>query len=258
MWNRSFAKYEGAGNDFVLVDDRSLVFPIHPILIQGLCDRKFGVGADGVILLQLDPKADFRMRIFNRDGGEAEGCGNGLRCLARFLLDLGLPPKPYRVVVHNRIVELEYREDLIRVEMGEPKDLALHLKTEAGAVHFVDTGVPHAVLFVEDVTAAPLSELGPFLRHHPLFHPRGANANLASLQPDGSIRVRTFERGVEEETLACGTGACAVAVIAASLFGLSGPVRISYQGGDLEVGFQGSKIFMTGPAKRVFEGKFLL
>ena len=186
-----------------------------------------------------------------------EGCGNGVRCFARFLKDLGVPG-PYQISVHDRLVEAQCEGNLVRVAMGEPRDLRLHLDTEHGPVHFVDTGVPHAVLFVPDAEGTPLDSLGPFLRHHPLFQPRGANGNLAQLCPDGTIRLRTFERGVEGETLACGTGACAAAVIAAQVYGLPSPLKICCTGGDLEIRWDGRKIFMAGPAKRVFEGSLLL
>jgi diaminopimelate epimerase len=250
-----FGKYEGAGNDFLLVDDRSSTF--NPAQVAGLCHRKFGVGADGVILLSLDDSANFRMRIFNADGTEAEGCGNGLRCLGQFLLDLGFPKKPYRIRVHNRVLELRFLSEGIGVLMGEPVNLSLNLSTEMGPVHFVDTGVPHAVQFVSDVEPLNLSLLGSQLRRHALFQPKGANANFAALQPDGSIRVRTFERGVEGETLACGTGACAVAAIASTLYSLPYPIPIHFPGGTLHIFFEGKKMLMVGPARKVFEGSLV-
>ena len=253
----TFVKYEGAGNDFILIDDRLQdrlqVFSSERIL--QLCHRRFGVGADGVILLQLSQHADFRMRIFNSDGTEAESCGNGLRCLGRFLLDLGLAETNYSIEIMDRIVQIDYVDDLVAVDMGEPKDIKLHLETERGAVHYVDTGVSHAIHFVENAAMADMRILGPFFRHHPLFGAKGANANIASLCSDGSIHVRTFERGVEGETLACGTGACAVAVIAAKLYGLTGPIAIIFPGGQLQISFKGGKIVMAGPARRVFKGE---
>ena len=249
----TFVKYEGAGNDFILIDDRPQLFSTDRVL--PLCHRRFGVGADGVILLQTSLRADFRMRIFNSDGTEAESCGNGLRCLGRFILDLGLAEKKYSIETMDRIVQIDYVDELVAVEMGEPKDIRLQLETEQGLVHYVDTGVPHAIHFVENVAMANMQMLGPFFRHHPLFGAKGANANIASLRLDGSIHVRTFERGVEGETLACGTGACAVAVIAAKLYGLTGPIAIVFPGGQLQISLKGGKIVMAGPARRVFTGE---
>lgn len=243
----TFAKYQGAGNDFILIDDRTAQFPLDKAYIAHLCHRKFGIGADGLILLQ-NP---LRMRIFNSDGREAESCGNGLRCLGRFLLDLGFPKKPHQIKTHDRTVEISYLEDNIAVAMGEAKDLKLDIPTEKGPLHFVNTGVPHAVQFVPEVESAPLEVLGPYFRHH-----LQANASLAALQPDGSIRVRTFERGVEGETLACGTGACAVAYIASHLHSLPGPIPIHYPGGTLHITLHGKALLMAGPATKVFDGSY--
>ncbi len=253
MQSIAFSKYEGAGNDFILIDDRSLFFDKG--LVPKLCDRKFGVGADGVILLQSPTSADFRMRIFNRDGTEAESCGNGLRCLGRFIADLGFSKKKYTIQTYDRLVELSYQDELIVVSMGEAKGLQLNLSTEQGIVHFADTGVPHAVHFLTDLKNASIDQLGPFFRHHPHFGAKGANANLAEMQLDGSIHVRTFERGVEGETLACGTGACAVAAIATQLHSLAGPIKIVFPGGVLQISRSGNQLVMAGPVNCIFTGQ---
>jgi diaminopimelate epimerase len=250
----TFVKYEGAGNDFILIDDRSLTFNANQV--TRLCHRRFGVGADGVVLLQPSTTSDFRMRIFNSDGTEAESCGNALRCLGRFLTDLGFPEKQTSIETMHRSVFLSYSEGLIVVGMGEAKQTELNLSTEHGPVHYTDTGVPHAVRFVHDITNLPIHLLGPFFRHHTLFGPKGANANFASIQSDG-IHVRTFERGVEGETLACGTGACAVASIASKVHKISGPIDIVFTGGRLRISFEGDQIFMAGPANRVFSGQII-
>ncbi|HSX26099.1 MAG TPA: diaminopimelate epimerase, partial [Chlamydiales bacterium] len=215
MSKLTYAKYEGAGNTFILIDDRAPFFDKN--LVPQLCHRE---NVDGLILLQLDPEADFRMRIFNRDGSEAESCGNGLRCLIRFIADLGFPRRLYRIAMADRIVEGEFVGDNVRIQLGEPRDLKLHLKIDSWTVHFVDTGVPHLVIFVPDVDAVDLLNLGPYFRHHPQFQPRGTNVNFAELQKDGSLKIRTYERGVEGEVAACGTGAAAVGFIAPLLFPL--------------------------------------
>ncbi len=174
------------------------------------------------------------------------------------ITDLGFPEKIYSIATHDRVVQLSYLFDQISVSMGMAKDLRLNLPTERGLVHFVNTGVPHAVFFVENVHSAPIDQLGPFFRRHPIFGPFGANVNLAALQSDGSIQVRTFERGVEGETLACGTGACAVAIVSNKLHGSSAPMKIFSAGGVLEISINQEHLFMAGPAKRVFNGFFLL
>ena len=244
-----FSKIEGAGNDFIVIDDRAGTFSLSEAERRRLCHRNFGIGADGLILLQ--DGSPFRMRIFNSDGRETEGCGNGLRCLGRFLLELGFAPTTTSIQTHNRIVEIFYLEDKIGIDMGEPKDLTLDIPTEKGTVHFVDTGVPHLVHFANG--PLPLSELGPFWRHHPRFAPRGANVNIVTLAPN-QIQVRTFERGVEGETLACGTGACAVAAVAHALYCLPYPFHLSFPGGELEVHCIQNRLHLLGPATKVFTG----
>ncbi len=204
-----------------------------------------------MILLQSDPHADFRMRIFNADGSEAESCGNGLRCLGRFLLDLGFPPQSYRIRTHERFVKIDYPDHRIAISMGEIKDLKLNLETEYGIVHFLDTGVPHLVSFVPDVDAMDVANLGSQLRHHPLVEPKGANVNFATLLPDQSLRVRTYERGVERETLSCGTGACAVAFLAQTLFHLKSPISLQFRGGTLEVAIQNGQCELIATATRL-------
>ncbi len=259
MIDLSFSKYEGAGNDFIVIDDRASFFPVRDAdLIRRLCDRRFGVGADGVLLLQQDPEADARMRIFNSDGSEAEGCGNGTRCFVRFLEDLGMCRACYRIAVGGRILSAELQGGQVRVEMGAVSGWDCH-SIDGQDIHFVDSGVPHAVWFVPDVKEIALHEVGPILRRNPLFGPRGANVNVATVHGE-CVHVRTFERGVEGETLACGTGATAVAAIGARLYGWDSPVRIRYAGGDLDIHFDGSlnRIWMAGPARKVFEGRISL
>lgn len=252
MSKQLFAKYEGAGNDFILFDDRALQFPLSSI--RRLCDRKFGIGADGILLLQSDSVADFRMRIFNSDGSEAEGCGNGLRCLIQFIADLGFPKKPYRISIGNRIVDTEFVGERIAIRMG-PALYMQHHQIGCWDVHFVDTGVPHAVIFVPDVSQIDLLKEAPLIRHHPLFQPRGANVNFASLM-ENAMRVRTFERGVEGETLACGTGAVAVTAIAANVHKMKSPLQLHFAGGELEVRFDQAltDLQLIGPARFIFRG----
>jgi diaminopimelate epimerase len=246
----SFVKYQGAGNDFILIDDRAPIF--NPSLVPSLCHRKFGIGADGVILLQLDPVADFRMRIFNSDGSEAESCGNGLRCLMRFIADLNLPQKTYRIATGQRYVEAGYLRDQIWTNLGTATEIKQHF-IEGLEVHSLNTGVPHAVIFSPDTD---LAILGPFLRYHHAFQPAGTNVNLATLHKDGSISMRTYERGVEAETLACGTGAAAVGLIASQKYHLPSPIQINARGGWIEVHVNGLNLTLVGHAIKVFEGVY--
>jgi diaminopimelate epimerase len=249
MSTLTFVKYQGAGNDFILIDDRALSFD--PAIIPQLCHRKFGIGSDGVILLQHDSSADFRMRIFNSDGSEAESCGNGLRCLMRFLVDLGLPKQNYRIATQERVVRASFHGDKIKVEMGEAAQYK-RFHIEGHEVHFINTGVPHAVVFGD----ADFLTLASLLRHHKAFQPSGTNVNLARLEVDGSIYVRTYERGVEGETMACGTGAAAVGVIASQMYQIKNPIRISFSGGEMEIYVDQLQVAMIGDALKVFEGRY--
>jgi len=248
----SFGKYQGAGNDFILIDDRTLFFDSS--LVKSLCDRKFGIGADGLILLQNDSAADFRMRIFNSDGSEAESCGNGLRCLVRFIQDLGENKEQYSIATADRIVQAKTNGEKITIRMGPATDFK-KLIIDGREVYSLNTGVPHAVMLVPDTRQVDIYRDGPFFRNHPEFQPTGANVNFASIDSDGLVYVRTFERGVEGETMACGTGASAVGAII-SLLGRSSPIHIRFPGGDVSVSIEGGEIFLTGDATLVFEGIF--
>jgi diaminopimelate epimerase len=178
--------------------------------------------------------------------------GNGGVCLKKniFLKELGLFQESVRIEIHDRVVLARWIDGYPAVDMGPPTHISLHLKTDDGTFHFAHCGVPHAVQFVPDVEQVDLNLLGPRIRFHPLFSPKGANVDFAALQNDGSIRVRTFERGVEKETLACGTGAAAVAAIARELYGLKQQIPIHFRGGTLMM--DGN--WMIGPVRRVFSG----
>lgn len=251
----SFVKYQGAGNDFILIDDRACSFSCFDFQwIQKLCDRRVGIGADGLILLQLDQTADFKMRIFNSDGHEADKCGNGLRCLARFIEDLGFAKKNYQIAVGSGRAEIGFEKDSIVVDMGSAEAPRVNIPTDVGPVHFIHTGVPHVVQFVDDVEAIDLPTFGHYLRHHPQFSPHGTNVNVVSFVSDGALRARTFERGVEGETLACGTGAVAIAAMAKKLYGLPMPLCLHFKGGKLLIDESEGRFKMAGPAVRVYSG----
>lgn len=260
-----FSKYSGCGNDFILIDDREEFFPINsPGLIVKLCHRQKGIGADGVILLQQSSTADFRMRILNADGSEAEMCGNGIRCLMKFIQEMDLSPSTCTIESKHRTHRIALDKDLVFVEMGPPQDLKWDLEvpfSRGGAqAHFLNTGVPHAVEFVEDLQRMDLHERGSIVRHHPLFAPKGTNYNAAKLSADGSLSVRTFERGVEAETLACGTGATATALAAAWVYGLDSPIKVFTRSGEaLTIGFNAKggsfeEVWMGGPADKIYSG----
>lgn len=264
----AFTKMHGAGNDFVLIDNRSGNLHLSIEQITALCHRRFGVGADGLLLLEQPETpggADARMVYFNSDGSRAGMCGNGARCFTAFALSLGLgqPGRLSFVTDAGPMIATE-RDGQITIRMTPPRDLRLGLRLPlangTAKVHAVDTGVPHVVRFVDDVARVDVRSEGRELRFHPALGPKGANANFAQIQPDGLVLVRTYERGVEDETLACGTGVTAVGILSHLVHELEHPVRLQVAGGDvLTVDFQaeGSAIrdvTLTGPAKHVFDG----
>jgi diaminopimelate epimerase len=266
----NFTKMNGAGNDFVLVDNRERKIQLFPAQIVRLCDRNRGVGADGAILLVpcASGRADYAWQFYNSDGSTGEMCGNGARCFARFTQKVAGASNPFTFETEAGVITARFDGDRVTVNLTASKDLKLGanlpLSTGTETVHFVNTGVPHAVVFVPDADKAMVRELGPELRHHPHFGPRGTNVNFVQLLGNNQIRVRTFERGVEGETLACGTGVTACAIVAAETHGFTSPVQVRVQGGDtLEVSFNKTSngykdVQLTGPADFVFEGTIIL
>jgi diaminopimelate epimerase len=261
----SFTKMNGAGNDFVLLDNRSGHLRLNSDEIAFLCDRHRGVGGDGVLLLEKTANgADFRMRYYNSDGGEAEMCGNGARCFARFASTLAGPFSELSFETQAGVIRAKLDGEKVTVNLGSAHGLALNRKLEVGGkevtVHLVNTGVPHAVMMVDDLEAAPVFELGKAIRYHPEFRPKGTNVNFVKETAPGKIAIRTYERGVEAETLACGTGVTAAALIFSRLRSVDSPIRIKVRGGDwLEVAFvrageEFRDVALMGPADFAFEG----
>jgi len=260
-----FTKMNGAGNDFVLVDNRKLDQTLDSATIAHLCDRHRGIGADGILAVEpAQNGADFRMRYYNADGGEAEMCGNGARCFARFAGRLVGKDESVSFETLAGVITAQLLDPLVRIEMSAPKDLALgtRLSVEGSDLtfHFINTGVPHAIVPVNGIDAVDVRGLGAAIRFHPHFAPRGANANFIEVQAPARLAIRTYERGVEDETLACGTGVCAAALVHSALTGSASPIEVRVKGGELlQVGFEGGpegfrNVTLTGPAEFVFEG----
>lgn len=268
MTQWSFAKYVGCGNDFILFDNRSETFPAFPLFIQRLCHRQKGIGADGVLLLENSIRADFRLRIFNSDGSEAEMCGNGLRCLIKWLIHLGFQYPLYRIEVMREILTARVVDRAICIHMGSPRniqwDIPLRFENQFLRVHSLNTGVPHAVVFVDDVESVNLLKLGAYLRNYSLWMPMGINVTITQKMDEQRIKIRTYERGVEGETLACGTGATAAALAIARQKGCVSPVRVETRSGEeLQVtfSFENHKFYnvtLTGNAEYVFQGEIHL
>ena len=255
----------GAGNDFLLIDNREIGLQLTPEQIQRICHRQRGVGADGVLLLRLAKgDADLGWDFFNSDGSEAEMCGNGARCFARFAqrhLD-GQEEVSFETLAG--VIKARLDGESITVSLTPPEDFRIgdRISTSAGEleIHSVNTGVPHAVLFVDDADQAMVSQLGKEIRYHERYAPDGTNVNFVQLTGEDSIRVRTYERGVGE-TLACGTGVTAAGLITAKLHDCGSPIRVRVLGGDdLSVAFEPAgdsltNVRLTGPAEFVFSGQ---
>lgn len=251
-----FVKYQGTGNDFVIIDDRNETFPASDqTLVERLCHRRFGVGADGLILLQNHPDYDFRMVYFNADGAEGSMCGNGGRCIVRFAHDLDLFKNKTRflAVDGEHLAEVQGEDIFLKmsnVTAIENRDEQL----------FLDTGSPHVVQFSDDLESFDVVGEGRTIRYSPTFQPGGTNVNFAQVVDGTTLFVRTYERGVEDETYSCGTGVTAVALVAHQQLHIPNPVAIQTIGGNLRVSFnpkadgQFDGIYLIGPAKRVFSG----
>lgn len=263
-----FVKMSGAGNDFVVADNRDGRFRAEPGAVARICDRRFGVGADGLLLIEPSQNADFFMRYYNADGSEAEMCGNGARCIARFFSErCGHGKRELKFETRAGLIAASVSGEQVRITLSEPHDLQLRrtiqLKNGAREYHFINTGVPHAVFFTDDADREMVGSVGAEVRHHPDFAPRGTNVDWVQLQGGNSIRVRTYERGVEAETLACGTGVVASAIMAHVVRAIPLPVRVRVQSGRiLEVNFardgdEFRNVTLTGPAEYCFEGKLL-
>lgn len=253
-----FTKMHGAGNDFIVVDDRALTFPLtDQAFIAGISSRRTGIGCDGIILLQPSASADLRMRFINPDGGEVEMCGNGARCFACRAHALGAAPAGMKIETKAGIVQAEVMGGNVRLDLTDPSDLRLDLDLGLPwPTDFVNTGVPHVVAWVEDVQMVNVPEWGRAIRYHDLFEPQGTNVNFARVENDGSVTVRTYERGVEAETLACGTGATAVGVLAARHGWVSLPVAVHCASGyDLVIDSSRGMTTLSGNAETVYEGE---
>jgi diaminopimelate epimerase len=260
-----FTKMNGAGNDFVMLDNRGGELRLGAHQIAQICDRHRGVGADGILVLEPAANgADFRMRYYNADGGEAEMCGNGARCFARYASRVAGPMEKLSFETPAGVIGAELQGDLVRLEMSEPKDfqlgMTIPLADRQVAAHFVNSGVPHVVVPVDDLDNVDVRGLGSAIRRHDLFAPKGANVNFLKEGGPRQIAIRTYERGVEDETLACGTGVVASALVFAAVKNVDGPVGVLVRGGsELQVGFrkegdQFRNVTLTGPAEFVFEG----
>lgn len=276
-----FTKMVASGNDFVVVENNGLSAKL-------LCDRKFGIGADGLLVLGKSKSADIKMRIFNADGSEAEMCGNGARCAAYYLsqnVSLRAPKGrsnpgfeiassagglamtvKFKIETKAGIIKAEVNKDIVRIKLTEPKDLNLDIPIKVNGrilrVNFINTGVPHTVIFVSGIDKIDVDSIGRAVRYHKRFSPAGTNVNFVEALGKNAIRIRTYERGVEGETLACGTGSTAAALIFALIIGVDGLIKVTTQSKEvLRVYFNKKKnkfkdLWLEGRAKIVYKGEY--
>lgn len=254
-----FHKYQGTGNDFIMIDDRHQAFPLHnEALIAKLCNRRFGIGADGLILLQHNESYDFRMIYFNADGKEGSMCGNGGRCTVKFAFHLGVfGDKTTFMAVDGEHEAFIDTQNKVHLKMNDMQNI------EENQDHFfLDTGSPHYVAFVENLNDFAVFKEGKKVRYNERFKNEGTNVNFIEKLNPQSIQVRTYERGVEAETFSCGTGVTAAALVTYVKEGMQSPIDIQTLGGNLQISFREKTthnfqdIFLIGPAEKVFEGTF--
>ncbi len=264
MGNLKFTKTVATGNDFIVIDNRSGVVAELSALAKKSCDRKRSIGADGLLVIEKSKKCDFKMRIFNSDGSEAQMCGNGSRCAALYAATNKIAGKEMTIETLAGKLKANVNGSLVKVMLTAPKDirwnLCLMIHKCPYKLSFVNTGVPHVVHFVEDISKVDVKNIGSHLRNHGEFAPEGTNADFVQIHGKNSIRVRTYERGVEDETLACGTGSVASAIISAEAEGMTSPVTVHTQSGEkLKVYFtkhdgEFKDVYLEGHAKLVYEG----
>lgn len=261
-----FSKLSGAGNDFIIIDNRQKIIPEdNSEFIRKVCARRVSVGADGLLLLENSDVADFKMRYYNSDGSEAETCGNGARCISRFAYE-------EKIVLSDKmsfetkagIYNAQIIGKNVKLQMSDAVDLRLNfpieLKSGKFQISFVNSGVPHVVYIVDDLNKIDVFSIGRETRYHKDFEPKGTNVNFITIKDDSNIYIRTYERGVEDETLACGTGSIASAVIAGAMGKVKSPVTVNTWGGyPLRIYFEltqnGAKnVFLEGDARIIYKG----
>ncbi|MFO8240451.1 MAG: diaminopimelate epimerase [Dissulfuribacterales bacterium] len=267
MQHLSFKKMHGSGNDFILIDNREgkIRDSQGPNLAALLCRRKFGVGADGLILIENSDRADFKWHFFNADGSTAEMCGNGGRCAARFAHLSGIAPKKLRFETEAGIIHADVENSIVKLQLTRPKDLKLDvpikIHDKTFSLNCLNTGVPHAVYLTPDLESIPILEWGRLIRFDPFFQPAGTNVDFVQIFDRQTILIRTYERGVENETLACGTGAVAGAILSACKNMTESPVKVSTRSGEILTvyfrldGREVRDVFLEGEAVLVYSGK---
>ncbi|MDQ1331202.1 MAG: diaminopimelate epimerase [Thermodesulfobacteriota bacterium] len=267
MKNITFFKMSGSGNDFIIIDNRNNVIDETGLtsFIKKVCMRRMSAGADGLILIERHDSADFKWRYFNSDGGRAEMCGNGARCAARFAYLNGIAGSSMSFLTDAGIVQAQVTGDRSKVKMPDPSGIKdncrIELKGGPVTVSSINTGVPHAVLITDDIDGVDVAGTGREIRFHEYFAPAGTNVNFITGIKNGTISIRTYERGVEDETLACGTGSIASALVTAFKNKAASPVNvITRSGGVLTIYFREDNgrfydVYLEGDARVIYKGE---
>ena len=264
-----FMKLSGAGNDFVIINNLNRVLDSTDSefmnFVTKVCQRRMSVGADGVLLVEPTEDVDFRMRYFNADGGEVETCGNGARCISKFAYLNGIVSEQMQFLTNAGVYEAEIVSDNVKVRMSDPTDIRINvpLRLEDGVhnIGFANSGVPHVVFFVDNLESTDVFDLGQQTRYHNDFKPAGTNANFIRIHSQELIEIRTYERGVENETLACGTGSIASAIVSATLGKVKSPVSVKTASGVvLKIHFDlendaAKNVYLEGDARVIFAGE---
>jgi diaminopimelate epimerase len=257
-----FAKIVGSGNDFIVIDNRENIIKKVNKIAKKLCDRRFGIGADGLLLLEKSKRVDFKMRIFNPDGSEAEMCGNGLRCILRYIYENSLSDrKKLEIETKAGILDGEIKGKKIKIRIkliGEPNlNIKIPVDRKIITGNYINTGVPHTVIFVNNIENVNIEEIGPKIRYNKIFGEKGTNVDWVKIVKDGFIKIRTYERGVEGETLSCGTGVVASAIITFLNKGMKSPINVITRCGEiLKVYFDRKleNIYLEGKTLYSFKG----
>lgn len=262
-----FAKAVATGNDFIIIDNRSGAVKGLSALARKLCERKRAIGADGLLILERSKRANFKMRIFNPDGSEARMCGNGSRCAALYAVEKRIAKPEMTIDTAAGIVNAVVKGEIVRVRLTDPRDikwnLCLMINKCPYKLNFANTGVPHTVHFTDNLDNIDVKNLGSHIRNHGEFAPEGTNADFVKIIGRNRIRIRTYERGVEDETLACGTGAVASAIISAEAEKMISPITVETRGGEnLKIYFEMTEgnfrnVYLEGRSKIVYEGEIM-
>lgn len=267
MENIDFYKMSGSGNDFIIIDNRKRIVDEAGLMnfVANVCRRKMSVGADGLILIENADAVDFKWRFFNSDGSVAEMCGNGARCAARFAYIKGIAGTEMSFETEAGIIHAKVAKDQVKIKMPDPTDLktdyALELENSTLSVSSVNTGVPHVVIEADNIDDIEVVKLGREIRFHDVFDPAGTNVNFVCLQNDDIVAIRTYERGVEDETLACGTGAIACAIVISYKKKIKSPVKVMTRSkGYLYIYYKVKQgrfydIFLEGDARIIYKAQ---